>query len=81
MEDPIGREEEWAELVWRFRETCDRYDGWPVFYEVGTKKLNLYLDIGLTLLKLGEEARVPLEKFSLRRGGVLARDCDRPLTN
>ncbi|MFC1863045.1 bifunctional lysylphosphatidylglycerol flippase/synthetase MprF [Thermodesulfobacteriota bacterium] len=65
MGDPIGPEEEWPELIWRFREMCDRYDGWTVFYEVGSEKLHLYLDLGLTLLKLGEEGRVFLESFSL----------------
>jgi phosphatidylglycerol lysyltransferase len=70
--DPIGPKEETAELAWRFRAMCDRYDGWPVFYEVGQEYLSLYLDLGLTLLKLGEEGRVPLGAFSLegsvRRG-------------
>ncbi len=65
MGDPIGPKEEWPELVWRFCEMCDRYDGWAVFYEVGAEKLHLYLDLGLTLLKLGEEGRVLLEGFSL----------------
>ena len=27
MGDPIGQVEEYAELVWSFREMCDRYDG------------------------------------------------------
>ena len=43
-----------------------------MFYEVGVEHLPLYIDLGLTLLKLGEEARVPLADFSLdgpsRRG-------------
>lgn len=68
MGDPIGEEKEWAELVWRYRDMCDRYDGWTVFYEVGTKNLHLYVDLGLTPLKLGEEGRVPLERFSLEGG-------------
>jgi phosphatidylglycerol lysyltransferase len=68
MGDPVGEEEEWGELVWRFREMCDRYDGWTVFYEAGHRKLHLYLDLGLTPLKIGEEARVPLERFSLDGG-------------
>ncbi len=63
--DPIGRECEITELAWRYRELCDRHDGWPVFYEVGARHLPLYLDLGLSLLKLGEEARVPLAGFSL----------------
>jgi phosphatidylglycerol lysyltransferase len=65
MGDPIGYEEEGPDLVWRFREICDRHGGWTVFYEVGSEKLPFYLDLGLTLMKLGEEGRVSLEKFSL----------------
>ncbi len=63
--DPVGPEEEAAELVWRFRELCDRHGGWPAFYQVRPKTLPLYLDLGLTPLELGEEARVPLAGFSL----------------
>jgi phosphatidylglycerol lysyltransferase len=66
MGDPIGQVEEYAELVWSFREMCDRYDGWPVFYEVEPENIYLYLDLGLTLLKLGEQGRVPLENFALK---------------
>ena len=65
MGDPVGPVAEWPELVWQFREMCDRYDGWTIFYEVGSENLHLYLDMGLTLLKIGEEARVPLDTFSL----------------
>ncbi|HXI21724.1 MAG TPA: phosphatidylglycerol lysyltransferase domain-containing protein, partial [Gemmatimonadales bacterium] len=63
--DPVGQEESATELAWRFRELCDRQGGWPVFYEVGRERLPLYVEQGLTLLKLGEEARVPLAPFSL----------------
>lgn len=65
MGDPVGPKEEWPELVWRFREMVDRYDGWSIFYEVGKDALHLYLDIGLSLMKLGEAGRVPLNKFTL----------------
>jgi len=68
MGDPIGPREEWPELIWRFREDCDRYDGWTVFYEVRAENLYLYLDIGLSILKLGEEGRVALKDFSLDGG-------------
>jgi phosphatidylglycerol lysyltransferase len=63
--DPVGPYKEHSDLVWEFRELCDEYDGWTVFYEVGEKNLSLYLDLGLNLLKLGEEARVLLENISL----------------
>src|SRR4029079_6458876 len=32
--DPVGPEEEHAELVWRFREMVARHGGWTVFYQV-----------------------------------------------
>ncbi len=63
--DPIGPPDEHDELVWRFRELSDRHGGWTVFYQVADQGLPLYLDLGLTLLKLGEEARVPLATFSM----------------
>lgn len=63
--DPVGPESEISELIWKFREMCDRNDGWTVFYEVNRTNLPIYIDLGLTLLKLGEEARVSLSNFSL----------------
>ena len=65
MGDPVGTAAERGELVWQFRETCDREGGWCAFYEVAPVNLPLYVDAGLSLSKLGEEARVPLAEFSL----------------
>lgn len=65
MGDPVGPRQEWESLLWRYRELCDRLDGWPVFYQIETANLNLYLDLGMTFLKLGEEGRVHLKNFSL----------------
>jgi len=67
--DPLGPESERGELAWRFRESADEHGGWPVFYEVSARHLPIYIDLGLTLLKLGEEAIVPLASFSLDGGG------------
>lgn len=69
MGGPIGSPTEGRELVWRFRELSERHDGWTVFYEVGPEHLPLYLDLGLTLLKIGETASIPLEGFALEGGG------------
>jgi phosphatidylglycerol lysyltransferase len=63
--DPIGEPTEQAELAWSFRALADRRGGWAVFYEVGAGCLPLYIDLGLTLLKLGERAQVSLRDFSL----------------
>src|SRR3954468_6517740 len=68
MGDPVGPDDEKQELIWRFRELCDLHAGWPVFYEVQRQNLHFYLDLGLTLLKIGEEARVDLRDFSLEGG-------------
>ena len=72
MGDPVGPPVEQRELAWSFRELADRHGGWTVFYEVSGKQLSLYIDLGLTLLKVGEEAVVALVDFSLegshRRG-------------
>ncbi|MFO1424642.1 MAG: bifunctional lysylphosphatidylglycerol flippase/synthetase MprF [Candidatus Competibacteraceae bacterium] len=66
MGDPVAaREEERRELAWQFRELCERHGGWPVFYQVHPDHLGLYVELGLTLLKFGEEARVRLAEFSL----------------
>ena len=67
--DPLGAENERAELAWRFRENVDQHGGWPVFYEVSARHLPIYIDLGLTLFKLGEEAIIPLCDFSLDGGG------------
>ena len=63
--DPVGPPEERAELAWKFRELADRFDGRTVFYQADPENLPLYVDLGLSLLKIGEEARVPLAGFSL----------------
>ncbi len=66
MGDPVGPPEVRASLVWAFREACDRYAARAVFYQVGVEDLPNYLDTGLTLAKIGEEARVDLREFSLQ---------------
>jgi phosphatidylglycerol lysyltransferase len=65
MGDPVGPQDQWQELLWNFTELCDQYNGWPTFYQVEKENLDLYLELGLTFLKLGEEAHVNLQTFSL----------------
>jgi phosphatidylglycerol lysyltransferase len=65
MGDPVGPQELHEELAWTFRELVESYNGRVVFYQVSDKSLGLYVDLGLTLAKLGEDARVSLEGFSL----------------
>lgn len=63
--DPVGPEEHWEDLLWDFREACDRDGAVPVFYQVREAHLYYYIDMGLSFLKLGEEGRVPLRRFTL----------------
>ncbi len=63
--DPVGPHEEWAELVWRFVELADQHGGRAAFYQVRPDSLPLYLDAGLRVVKVGEEACIYLEQFSL----------------
>ncbi len=66
MGDPVGESEEARrELVWTFRDQCERAGGWPLFYQVRPEDLDLYLEVGMNLLKIGEEARVLLSSFNL----------------
>jgi phosphatidylglycerol lysyltransferase len=77
MGDPVGPTDAAAKLVDAFIHQCDREGSWPVFYRVGPHLLYLYLDYGLSVVKLGEVARVPLADFSLDDPGrrTLRRVC------
>ena len=65
MGDPVGPPEVARGLIWRFREEADRLGLRPVFYQAGEAYWQTYLDMGLSLVKLGEEAIVPLTGFTL----------------
>ncbi len=65
MGDPVGPPDLREPLAWQFLENCDAMAVSPVFYQVKPENLPLYIDLGLNLSKLGEEARVALETFSL----------------
>ena len=65
MGDPVGEAEAGRDLIWRFAERVDRAGARPVFYAVDDAWLSAYLDLGLSILKIGEIARVDLTQFSL----------------
>ncbi len=69
--DPVGPPAEWPDLMWRFIELADSHGGRAAFYQIPASSLPLYLDAGLKILKLGEEARVSLPSFTLE-GSVRA---------
>ncbi|WP_411829983.1 MULTISPECIES: bifunctional lysylphosphatidylglycerol flippase/synthetase MprF [Pseudomonas] len=72
--DPIGPSQQRAEMIWQFRDLCDVYHARPVFYQVRVENLPYYMDIGLTAIKLGEEARVDLKRFDLEAKGKEMKD-------
>jgi phosphatidylglycerol lysyltransferase len=63
--DPVGPEHRIAPLIRGFLERCDDFAGVPVFYQIARHHLHRYADLGLTFVKLGEEARVDLRAFTL----------------
>lgn len=66
--DPVGPPDVWPELVWGFVEAARQAGARAVFYETSPEQLALYADAGLRFYKLGEQARVDLEGFSLTGG-------------
>ena len=52
-------------LVWQLLERADARGALPAFYAVGTANLPLYLEMGLSVIKIGEVARVDLQAFSM----------------
>ncbi len=76
MGAPVGRPEERAELIWRFRELADAHAARPGFYGIGPDLLPEMVEMGFAVQKAGEAAAVPLADFSLvgRRREVLRRN-------
>ncbi len=62
---PAGPADARADLAFSFVDAARRSGMRPVFYEVGEEDLPLMLELGLSLFKLGEEAVIDLERFSL----------------
>lgn len=65
LHDPVGPRCEWDELIRKFVMLAHTHGGRAAFYQVRADSLPLYLDSGLTLMKLGEEARLALDDFDM----------------
>ena len=65
LHEPFGKKSELAELAWAFHDAAYAANARPVFYSIGTSMIPLWLEMGLALVKMGEEAVVPLSSFSL----------------
>lgn len=64
--DPVGPEEEFAELVWQFVEAARDGGGRAAFYQVSPNLLSFCVDAGMRAFKLGELAVVDLQRFELK---------------
>ncbi len=65
LHDPVGPRAEWPGLIAQFVALAHAHGGRAAFYQVRPEALPLYLDAGLKLMKLGEEACIGLDGFGL----------------
>lgn len=65
MGDPVGQEDRWSDLLWKLRERADAAQGRMLLYQISAACLPHAIDLGLSIVKYGEEARVDLAVFSL----------------
>lgn len=65
MGDPVGPRAAWSELVWAIRRACDAARGRLCFYQASEAMLPLFVDLGMSTIKYGEEATIPLAGFTL----------------
>ncbi|WP_110111825.1 bifunctional lysylphosphatidylglycerol flippase/synthetase MprF [Bacillus sp. CGMCC 1.16541] len=63
--DPIGNEKAFPKAIRELHEYADVRGLTPVFYQVEAKHLPLYHENGCQFFKLGEEAYVDLDEFTL----------------
>ena len=63
--DPLGDPNAASDAVEAFLQMCRRRRWTPAFYQVSPHHLALYRDAGLRAVKVGEEARIGLEDFTL----------------
>lgn len=66
MGDPVALDEQEAvDLIWKFKAQASRNQDHAVFYQVKKNMMHHYIDADFSLLKLGEEALVPLSDFGM----------------
>ena len=63
--DPIGPKAAVRDLAWAFFDAAYAAGCRPVFYEISDAYLPIWVEMGMTVNKIGEEATVILKDFSL----------------
>jgi phosphatidylglycerol lysyltransferase len=69
--DPIGPENELDIAIKEFVNFCSGQDWSVVFWQTSDKLIDLYRQVGLHHLKIGEDAIIDVQNFSLK-GGAMA---------
>ncbi|MGC4071680.1 MAG: phosphatidylglycerol lysyltransferase domain-containing protein [Nibricoccus sp.] len=65
LADPIGPKADLPAALKEFVEFCREQDWQPVFYQIDGDNLDAYRALGFTAFKIGENARIPLQGWSL----------------
>ncbi|MGE7917001.1 bifunctional lysylphosphatidylglycerol flippase/synthetase MprF [Lysinibacillus xylanilyticus] len=68
--DPVGEEADFLSAIQEFLGLADKHSYRPVFYEINNKIFSSLHENGYSFFKLGEEAIVDLEKFTLAGKGM-----------
>lgn len=63
--EPIGLDSERRQLLLKFHETADHCGAWPCFYSIRSRNLHDFVDMGLSIQKIGEMALVPIKGYDL----------------
>ena len=63
--DPVGPKAAVRDLAWAFFDAAFAAGCRPVFYEVSDAYLPIWVEMGMTVNKIGEEATVDLKEFTL----------------
>lgn len=64
--DPIGRPESWASAIDAWLRDCQAHGLYPAVLSASARGARSYVDAGLKAWKLGDEAIIDTESFSLR---------------
>jgi len=68
MGDPVGSDEAIGDLIRKFRKTAAQHGSSASFYEISAQFIPEYIEAGFRVFKIGEEARVNLQTFTLQGG-------------
>ncbi len=66
MGDPVGPRARWSELVWDLRRLADLSNALLCFYQASEALLPVLVELGLSVMKYGEEAIVTPGAFTLQ---------------